>query len=435
VIEIKKLSLDKFKLETTNMSWLLSELVAKSFLGLLVSILLARYLGVHEYGQLNFVISLTAIFSALIPLGLQNLVIRGINKNFDQTHVYLGTSFFLSTLMACFVYILLIQVIFILRPDDALTRSLVAVAGLGLLFKSTEVIKYWFSSQVMSKYVVWAQSVALLISAAIKTLFILLELELIYFIWAGVVEAGLLCILLWLVYIKNSKYVARWKVSYSKAKNLLKEGWYLLLSSFSVLATLNIDKIFVGQMAGEQELGLYSASSTLAQVWYALPLIIGASFAPSLTKQFTENQKLYKYWVNRIFQLLFWIAVLLSLLITFVGMDIVLLVFGEQFIESSKILIVQIYITIFLFHISFRKRLLIIEGKSPFVFYLSLSMLMCNIALNLLFIPSFGAIGAAYATLLSWIINALVFPLFFKATREHPSSFFSTIFFRKSLVN
>lgn len=427
----QKRSSHESKKIVSNIGWLFSDLVVRILLSLFVGIWLARYLGPQQYGQLSFALALTTIFAGFVPLGLQSIVIRNINKDPHKTELILGTSFFLCVFTGVLSYLLLIGITDYVRPNEQLIKVLVSICGLTLLFKCTDVIKYWFESQVTSKYVVWVQNTSLILSATLKVILIVLQCDIVSFVWVSLVEALVSSILLLVIYLKKSEGISKWTFSFQEAKLLIRESWYLLFSSFAVIVNLNIDKIFLGKISGDHELGIYSVASNLSQVWYSIPLILGASLAPSLTKLFSDNKPLYEHRVNKVFQYLFWTATIVSIIVTFFSDFFIAFIFGNGYKESAEILIIQIYITIFLFHISFRKRLLIIEGKSFYILYLSLSMLITNILLNLYLIPLFNAKGAAYSSLISWILNALFFPLFFQSTRKHPMVFFLTIFTRK----
>ncbi len=413
-----------------NIGWLFSQSAIRMALSLFVGIWVARYLGPSNYGLLNFSLALTAIFIGLAPLGLQGLVVRELNQNESEAQALMGSSFFLSLVSGLISYLLLIATIYFMRPYEPLAQLAVAIAGLSILFKAIDVIKYWFESNVNSKCVVWVQIVALIITSAVKIVLIILHAEIIAFIWVTVIESVLVAIGLLLGYRRYSESFLNWRVRKDQMAYLLKESWPLFLSSISVIANLNIDKVMLGQISGEHELGLYSVASNLAQIWYVIPVFVGASIAPSLTKLFHENPLAYAKRINMIFKYLFWLAMVLILLTTLFGEMIVGFIFGEQYLLSVKVLFIQIYNTVFLFHISFRKRLLLIEGLQKHIFYLSLYMLVSNIVLNYLLIPRLNGIGAAYASLFSWASNALIFPLLFKETRKHPKIFFLTIFSR-----
>lgn len=63
-----------------NMSWLLLEKVFRMAVGFTVGVYVARKLGPDNFGILNYAISFAAIFSILVNLGLDQILIRELVK-------------------------------------------------------------------------------------------------------------------------------------------------------------------------------------------------------------------------------------------------------------------------------------------------------------------------------------------------------------------
>ena len=94
-------------------------------------------------------------FGAIAALGLNSIVVRDLVNEPDTANTTLGTTFFLQLAGGVLAFSLVVIVIGLARPDEALTKLMVAVLGFVMVFKSSEVVKYWFESQVTSKYSVW----------------------------------------------------------------------------------------------------------------------------------------------------------------------------------------------------------------------------------------------------------------------------------------
>ena len=85
---------------------------------------------------------------------------------------------------------------FLIRPEDILVKVLVAILGSVVLFKASEIAIYWFESQVLSKYSVWAQNSSFIIFTTIKALLIIKSAPLTAFAWATLGEALMTTLLL-----------------------------------------------------------------------------------------------------------------------------------------------------------------------------------------------------------------------------------------------
>ena len=59
-----------------NLAWLVGDRLFRMAIGVVVLGFVARYLGTASFGDLNYAIGLTAIFSSLATLGIEGIVIR-----------------------------------------------------------------------------------------------------------------------------------------------------------------------------------------------------------------------------------------------------------------------------------------------------------------------------------------------------------------------
>ena len=66
--------------------------------GFTVGIYVARQLGPSKYGLLNYAISLVGIFSVVISLGLDQIVVRELVKTPENRDKLLGTTFILRVI-------------------------------------------------------------------------------------------------------------------------------------------------------------------------------------------------------------------------------------------------------------------------------------------------------------------------------------------------
>ena len=92
-----------------NTGWVLSERIVQLGIGLLVNILVARYLGPEKYGILSYALSLIAFLGTFVYLGLSGLVVRDIVRFPDAKDVILGTTFSLKFAGSIFAFLVVID--------------------------------------------------------------------------------------------------------------------------------------------------------------------------------------------------------------------------------------------------------------------------------------------------------------------------------------
>jgi O-antigen/teichoic acid export membrane protein len=65
-----------------------------------------------------------------------------------------------------------------------------------------------------------------------------------------------------------------------------------LLSGIAIMIYMKIDQIMLGQMVGDEAVGIYSAAVRISEVWYFVPIAIVASVFPAIleAKKRSETQ-------------------------------------------------------------------------------------------------------------------------------------------------
>jgi PST family polysaccharide transporter len=412
----------------SNTGWLMSDKLLRMAVGFLVGVWIARYLGPAQFGLLNYAVAFVAMFSALATLGLEGIVIRDLVHEPSRKEDILGTAFLLKAAGGLLTLLVTILVILLLRPEDSLTHWLVGITAIGTIFQAFDTIDFWFQSKVRSKYTVYAKNCAYLVISGVKVVLIIAGAPLVAFAWAGLAETVIGSAGLVVAYRVNGQSPLSWSVDFSLAKKLLKDSWPLIFSGTFVLVNMLIDKIMLGNLSSNAEVGLYSAATRLSELWYFIPMVIGASVMPSLVKERAENELNYQAKLQQTYNLMSGCSLALALPLTFLSPALIALLYGSGFAASASMLSIHIWTGLFVFHVSIRTRSLMIEGLQTFIAVLSFFTMLFNIILNYALIPAYGGIGASSASLLSWMLCALVVPFLSRSTSGSVRMFLKSLY-------
>jgi O-antigen/teichoic acid export membrane protein len=164
---------------------------------------------------------------------------------------------------------------------------------------------------------------------------------------------------------------------------------------------------------GLQAVGFYAAASRLSEIPYLIPVIITTALFPAIINAKKISSKLYNQRMMNLYSLMFVIALLVILPITFLSDWIILLLYGEAFEQSAAVLQIHIWTCLFVFWGTALSHWVISENLQKKQFYYQFLGMITNIILNALLIPKMGISGAAWATLLSQIMANLVYPVMF----------------------
>jgi PST family polysaccharide transporter len=401
-----------------NIGWLFFDRVLRLGVGLLIGVWVARYLGPEQFGLYSFAGAFVGLFVTASGLGLQSIVVRDIVLNPDCKEETLGTAAALHFAGGLFAYLLVMGTISWLRPEDTLSKLLVAILGSIMLFKISDVAIYWFESQVMSKYIVWAQNGCFIIFSAIKAILILSNASLISFAWANAAEALLVaCVILIMLSLRGLR-INKLRFSLRRANILLADSWPLLLSGIAIIIYMKIDQIMLGQMLGDDAVGIYSAAVRISEIWYFVPMMIVASVFPAILQAKKTDQAQYLQRLQQLYDLMVWLSISIAIPMTFLSTTIVVALFGPAYTESGPVLAIHIWASVFVFLGVASGQWFIAEGRQILSFQRTLLGAIINILLNMLLIPKFGVMGAAYATIFSYAVAALLYDLVQAETRN-----------------
>ncbi len=400
-------------------------------LGLLVGVWLARYLGPDQFGQFSYAVAFVGLFGALASLGLNGIVVRDIVRSPETADTTLGTAFVLQGFGALISVTLIIGAINLLRPDDTLTKTMVAVLGLSLIFKLTEVVKYWFESQVQSRYPILVENGTFAIFATVKIVMILQQAPLLAFVWMVLAESVVVAIALLALYSHRRGSLTALTPSLSRAKSLLIDCWPLAFSSLAVSIYLRVDQIMLAEMVGVHEVGIYSAAVRLSELWYFVPMIIVASVFPSIVSTRNDNPLLYEDRLQQLYDFLVILSLAIAIPVTIFADTIVAVLFGVAYVDAGSILSINIWAGVFVFLGTACGAYTNSENLARYSLLQTTCGMLANIALNLALIPQWGAKGAAVATLVSYAAATFAVLAFSRTRRNGLSMLRALNIFRR----
>lgn len=400
-----------------NTGWLFADKVLRLSVGLFVGVWLARYLGPQQYGLLNYALAIVGLFGAVASLGLNGVVVRDLVTNHENAEVTLGTTFLLQFVGGVLAFCLACATVVYARPDDEMAKWVIAVMGLSLVFKAADVVKYWFESQVASRYVVWAESGIFLALAAVKIGLILFEAPLIAFVWALFAESALAAIALLCVYAWRGGALSAWRVHSDRMRSLLRECWPLILSGLAIMVYMRIDQIMLGHMLGDEAVGIYSAAVRISELWYFIPTAIVASVFPSIIAAKKTSVRDYRQRLQKLYDLMVLLSLSVALPMTFLSEWVVGMIFGPDYLQAAGVLAIHIWSGLFVFLSIASGKWFLAEGLAVLAFKRNLYGALLNVLMNFWLIPIYGAKGAAVATLVSFAVAGYLFDFSTSLTR------------------
>lgn len=218
-------------------------------------------------------------------------------------------------------------------------------------------------------------------------------------------------------YLKDNSFFKDWSFDKATAVEQLKESWPLIFAGVAVSLFLKIDQIIGKDILTDSAAGCYAAAVRLSETWYFIPMTITTSLFPAILNAKIRNDGSQLIRMQRLFDLMIYLSITIALPITFLSSFIIELLFGVEYIAAAQGLVIQIWTSIFISLEVASGAWLINENKQKLIFLQTTLGAILNIALNFIFIPSFGIIAAALTSTFSQLFASLLFDLLFKYTR------------------
>lgn len=399
-----------------NTGWSMAENILRLLAGVLVGVYVARYLGPEQFGILSYSLAFVSIFAAVAKLGLDSIVVKEIVENPKDEAELLGTAFWLK-LGASFVMLgILVAVISVIELESDI-RLYILLIGFGIIFQSFEVVEFYFQAKVQLKYISICKTVHLGLLCLLKLYLIMVEAELIWFVLVNLISPTTLGLLLLVAFRQKNRKSFFGKFSQSQARRFLFNAWPLILSSMVIIIYMRVDQLMIKSMLGEKSVGIYSAAVRLSEVWYFIPTVIVTSLFVAIVNARKVSQSLYLDRLQKLFDLMVRMALVLAVLMVFAGDWLIQTFFGIPYAEAAEILRIHLWAGIFVFLGVASGNWLVVENLQYHAFYRTLAGMLVNIFLNFILIPKFGLKGAAIAVLIANFIAAFLYDLFFAKTR------------------
>ena len=413
-----------------NSSWLVSDKVFTMLIGVFVTSIVARYFGPENFGQFNYSLSFTALFTALSTLGLETLTVKAIvDKEYDEGTI-LCTSLFLRVFGGIILTILAAIIIRLIEPNDSNLHILVLIMSITMVFKSLEVIEYWIQAYQRAKVSSIIRMVAYVITSAFKIFLVLFKGNLIHYAFIYMLDGIIIGTALIIAYFRKRENLSKWRINLTYAKYILSQSWYLVLSGLMITLYMRIDQVMLGSMMPTKtELGVYSAAIQVAQMWYFVPMAIIISFKPVIISKKKTNEKSYLKSVQLLYTIVAWMGIGFGIFIILFSNVIIGILYGPDYSKAASILSISVWAGTFAMLGTAASTWLVCEGLQKYNTVFVFGGAITNISLNTILIPILGGYGAAIATVVTQLMSNIIIPLFIKKVRLNSIMMLKAIIF------
>ena len=382
-----------------NASWIIMCRVVQAVLGLIISMIMARYLGPSNFGLLNYANSIVTFVIPVMRLGIHGVLVQEFVASEEYEGEILGTSITLSFISAIVCIIGIITFVSCVNAGERDTIIVCTLYSFTLIFQSFEMINYWFQAKLLAKYSSIIALIAYTVVSLYKIILLINRKSIFWFAVANTLDYLVIAAGLLIVYHR----LGNQKLRYLKrrAKKLISIGKYYILSDLLITVFAQTDRIMLKSMMGNQATGYYSAAVACAGMTQFVFGSIIDSMRPTIFESKKKSEELYKKNLARLFSVIIYLSLIQSVVMTLFAPLIVSILYGRQFIQSISALQIVVWYTTFSYLGSARNIWILAEGKQKHLWKINLFGALANVLLNTLLIPLFGVNGAAIASLIT----------------------------------
>lgn len=399
-----------------NSYWIIGEQIFQVFLGLVVGMITARYLGPSNYGTLNYTASFVAFFVTIASLSMEDVAISKLISNPNKEGEYLGSCIVFRLISSLLSIIAILILICLLNPCDKVKLILAFLQSVQLLFKAFNILNVWFQRYLKSKYTSIIGGIAYIIISSYKIYLLLTGKSIFWFAFSNSLSDLVIAILLLVFYkIQNGpKLKFDVKIGY----NVLKSSYHFILSNILSAIFQYIDKIMISKQMSDADVGFYTAAATIASMWSFIPSAITKSFRPSIMELKEEGREyLYERRLSQLYSVIIWIGITFSVVVTVFSRIGIMILYGDEYIPAVGALKILTWGQVFASASVARGIWIVCENKNQYAkLYVAIGSAL-NVVLNLLLIPYLGINGASYATTFTQVVVCLIAPAFYTKTR------------------
>lgn len=398
-----------------NTNWLIFQNIYSMGLSLVVGALSARYLGPSNYGLIGYGASLVNLFTAISQLGIDNVLINEMMKHPEEKGRVMGTALCMRAFSAMVSFICAMILVILIEPGNYVLWFITGIQAFAIALRAYELLNEWFLSEMKSKYYVLANICGQTVVGVWKIVLLILQASVVWFAASTTVQAlvcGTIVITIFLM-TRDFKLGFRWQY----AKDIFQRSKHYVFAGIAISLYTQMDKVMLGRMMGQTEVGIYTAAMTIAMLWEFIPTAIFNSSRTMILEAKLRDEQEYQDKLKLMFFGISVLGILVGIFVQVFGKLAVLILYGRDYMDAVGVLKLLIWSTSFAMIGLARNVWSVAEDKNEYSKYYPICGAVCNLIFNALAIPVFGVFGAALGTLLAQIVVALIAPLFWKQTR------------------
>lgn len=403
-----------------NITWQMFDKFFILFLQFIVGVKIANYYGAELYGKYSYAISLVAFSEIFFEL-INSRVVKKFYTEENYNNIIYNVNIFRS-IIALILFFILIFIKIFLEIDNLLFYMLFLLCFDNVLNSITFGIENFFEYKLESKRIVISNNIVKVISYSFQYICMIFHMGILI---VPIVRCfGSFIRVIILKYQYKTNYLNNYR--YSKEIidknlifNIINKSKFLWISFVAFLIYTQIDKIMINYYLGEKEVGIYTVGVQLSSILSIFIIPIQNSIFPKMLELYKENYKKYfnfYFYTNLVVTQSYLLLILISIVVL---KSTFFYVYSKEYTSAITVYCILTFSVLIKANAIFQMNHMVIKNIVNKSFYKTITGLIINVMLNLIFIPKYGISGAAIATSLTHFITAFCMDFFIREYKEH----------------
>jgi O-antigen/teichoic acid export membrane protein len=380
------------------------------------SVVLARYLGRERLGEYGALYAYLTLYTWLATFGLESILAREAARRRTEASSIFFTGSVISLAFAVtgtglallfaplFGYSGQLRLLLFIAAIDILLLPSIRLSG--IVFQVD--MQQWYNVGInLTRQALWLLAIVLLALGRAAFLWVILART-----GCALVEVGLM-----LFVVLQRGFLSRpWTFSLDRARQLVRYGFPLALSVVAVGIYHRIDQVMLHKIASDQALGPYVVAVQLVEQFSVLPVALVSSLFPVLS-QMSGQEEQFRHYLGVSYRFLMAVVFAVCAVFTPIAGPLVDFFYGKQFHSSAALLVVLVWSEVPIFFGVVIANAIVAKNLQRYLPISTVLGAVVNVVLNLAFIPRWGALGASWATVVSYCLASIFLFLGIRQTR------------------
>lgn len=380
--------------------------------------LLTRYLGQEGFGNFTLVFVYLSFFGTLANFGLQLTMVRDLAKKDKLPKEIYGTFFWLKIFLVIFATILAI-ILLVFFPYSRFLKIGIVIASIGVAIGILNTYgTVIFQANLRLDLVTLLDVLVKIVTVGCVVLFIWLGLG--FYSILNTILIGNLAGTVLIIFLLKKFIPFNLKFSFNLVKKIIRKSIPIGFTSLFALAYFKIDTLLLSIIRGSAEVGIYGLAYKIIENLLILWGFYMATVYPLLSNLLgkKKNKEVWNLWQRSAL-----IALASSgaiIILGFIFTPFVIQVLGgEEFKASIRVLRILLFSLPLCYINNLFYHAFLLKYKIKFPLIAIGTSAIINLILNLIFIPRFGYIAAAFNFLITQTCLLIFYLFSFKAASLH----------------